>query len=116
MNTVSLIGNLGKVEISAVGDGKVVGKAMLAVPRMRAGERIGNDWIPVVLWERQALNASRYLETGATVALEGRLESHFRARVSGTEDGLRSRLLVEVVVNRITYLSPLLLSETAGQK
>jgi hypothetical protein len=43
MNCVCLIGSLGKVEVSVVGDGKVVGKALLAVPRMRAGDRIGKQ-------------------------------------------------------------------------
>ena len=60
---VFLIGNLGRaVELRDVGGGRVVGKTIIAVSRVApGGEKKGTDWIPVVLWDRQATNAARYL-------------------------------------------------------
>ena len=111
MNKVFLIGNLGRaVELRDVGGGRVVGKTIIAVSRVApGGEKKGTDWIPVVLWDRQATNAARYLHKGARVATDGRLHGDFvpRRRAEGEDEGRQpSRLVVEVVVTRITYLSP----------
>ena len=108
MNKATLIGNLGRpVELRELGGGKVVGRTLLAVSRIgRGGERKGTDWIPVVLWDRQATNAARYLGKGSRVAIEGRIHGDFvpRRKTEG-EESTGSRLMVEVIVDRITYLS-----------
>jgi single-strand DNA-binding protein len=108
MNRVQLIGNLGRaVELRELGGGKVVGKTILAVSRMRKGERSGTDWIPLTLWDRQAQSAARYLGRGSRVAVEGRLHGDFVPVKGGGEgEGKRSQLRLEVVVDRITYLTP----------
>jgi single-stranded DNA-binding protein len=64
--------------------------------------------VPTTLWDRQAQAAARYLDKGSRVAVEGRLHVDFVA-VRGAAEGevRRSRLAVEVVVDRITYLSPI---------
>jgi single-strand DNA-binding protein len=107
MNRVHLIGNLARpVELREVGGGKVVGKSILAVSRMRKGERVGTDWIPLTLWDRQAQSAARYLGKGSRVAVEGRLHGDY-VPVKGAEaEARRTRLVLEVVVDRITYLTP----------
>src|SRR5215470_745356 len=108
MNNVQLIGNLARaVELRELGGGKVVGKSILAVSRMSKGVRTGTDWIPVTLWDRQAQAAARYLDKGSRVAVEGRLHGDY-VPVKGQAEGepKRSRLVLEVIVDRITYLSP----------
>jgi single-strand DNA-binding protein len=108
MNKVVLMGNLARaVELRELGGGKTIGKTVLAVSRFgRGGERKGTDWVPIVLWDRQATNAARYLGKGSRVAIEGRIHGDFVPR-KGAGEGERPavRLVVEVVVDRITYLS-----------
>jgi single-strand DNA-binding protein len=107
MNRVQLIGNLGRaVELRELGGGKVVGKTILAVSRMRKGERAGTDWIPITLWDRQAQSAAKYLGRGSRVAIEGRLHGDFVPVKGGEGEAKRSQLRLEVVVDRITYLTP----------
>jgi single-strand DNA-binding protein len=107
MNNVQLIGNLGRaVELRELGGNKVVGKTLLAVSRMHKGTRTGTDWIPITLWDKQAQAAARYLEKGSRVAIQGRLHGDY-VPVKGQAEGepKRSRLVLEVIVDRITYLS-----------
>jgi single-strand DNA-binding protein len=118
MNQVQLIGNLGRaVELRELGGGKVVGKTILAVSRMRKGERVATDWIPVTLWDRQAQSAARYLGKGSRVAIQGRLHGDF-VPVRGSEGGesRRTQLRLEVVADRITYLSPRRPGESAAEE
>jgi single-strand DNA-binding protein len=107
MNNVQLIGNLARaVELRELGGNKVVGKSLLAVSRMHKGTRTGTDWIPITLWDKQAQAAARYLEKGSRVAIQGRLHGDY-VPVKGQAEGeaKKSRLVLEVVVDRITYLS-----------
>jgi single-strand DNA-binding protein len=109
MNNVQLIGNLARaVELRELGGNKVVGKSLLAVSRMHKGTRTGTDWIPITLWDKQAQAAARYLEKGSRVAIQGRLHGDY-VPVKGQAEGeaKKSRLVLEVVVDRITYLSAL---------
>ena len=107
MNNVHLIGNLARaVELRELGGSKVVGKSILAVSRMNKGTRTGTDWIPVTLWDRQAQAAAKYLGKGSRIAIQGRLHGDY-VPVKGQADGepKRTRLVLEVIVDRITYLS-----------
>jgi single-strand DNA-binding protein len=109
MNNVQLIGNLARaVELRELGGNKVVGKSILAVSRMNKGTRTGTDWIPVTLWDRQAQAAARYLDKGSRIAIQGRLHGDY-VPVKGQAEGeaKKSRLVLEVIVDRITYLSPM---------
>src|SRR5215470_17143360 len=100
MNMVQLIGNLARaVELRELGGGKVVGKSILAVSRMNKGTRTGTDWIPVTLWDRQAQSAAKYLEKGSRVAIQGRLHGDY-VPVKGEGEAKRSRLVLEVIVDR----------------
>ena len=107
MNNVQLIGNLARaVELRELGGNKVVGKSILAVSRTHKGTRTGTDWIPITLWDRQAQAAAKYLDKGSRVAIQGRLHGDY-VPVKGQAEGeaKRSRLALEVIVDRITYLS-----------
>jgi single-strand DNA-binding protein len=122
MNNVQLIGNLARaVELRELGGGKVVGKSILAVSRTNKGTRTGTDWIPVTLWDKQAQAAAKYLEKGSRIAIQGRLHGDY-VPVKGQAEGepKRSRLVLEVIVDRITYLSPMRrpgeATEGAGEK
>src|SRR6266540_6853516 len=118
MNRIMLMGNLARaVELRELNGGRVVGKTILAVSRMRKTERIGTDWIPITLWDRQAQSAARYLNKGSRVAVEGRLHGDY-VPVKGAEgEAKRSRLALEVIVDRITYLSPVKrAAETAAEQ
>src|SRR5258708_5278507 len=66
MNTVHIIGNLGRaVELRELGGGKVVGKTLVAVSGMREGERGGADGVPIALGGRQAGAAGQEPAKGA---------------------------------------------------
>jgi single-strand DNA-binding protein len=97
VNVVTLIGNLATdVELKEVAGGKQVATFVLAVDRS-SGE--GADFLRVSTWERQAETCAQYLSKGRRVALDGRLRSR-----SWEEEGKR-RTAVEVVANRVQFLS-----------
>jgi single-strand DNA-binding protein len=96
VNVVTLIGDLATdVELRDVGEKKVAG-FLLAVQRPGKDEA---DFVWVSAWERQAEVCAQYLAKGGRVAVDGRLRSR-----SWEEDG-RRRTKVEVVANRVQFLS-----------
>ena len=98
MNVVTLIGNLATdVELREVGEGKKVASFLLAVDRPSRDEA---DFVGVVVWDRQAEVCAEFLAKGRRVAVAGRLRSH-----SWEEEGQR-RTRLEVVANRVEFLSP----------
>jgi single-strand DNA-binding protein len=108
VNNVSLIGNLARaVELRELGGNKVVGKTILAVSRTNKGVRVGTDWIPITLWDRQAQAAAKYLDKGSRVAVQGRLHGDYVQPKGADAEAKRTRLALEVIVDRITYLSPM---------
>jgi single-stranded DNA-binding protein len=113
MNRVQLIGMLVcPVELRTLRIGRTFGKTIIAVPR---GIELGTDWVTLTLWDRQAVNAARYLNEGARVAIEGRI--HGTYRVTKADDGSkRTRRSVEVIVERIAYLSPRPPAGVAGDR
>jgi single-strand DNA-binding protein len=97
MNVVTLIGNLATdVDLKEVTGGKKRASFVLAVDRGGTGEA---DFVRVTAWERQAETCAQYLSKGRRVALDGRLRSS-----SWEEDGKR-RSAIEVVANRVQFLS-----------
>ena len=98
MNVVTLIGNLAtEVELKELSGGKKVAGFLLAVNR--PGKEAEADFVWVNAWERQAETCAEYLAKGRRIALDGRLRSR-----SWEEDGKR-RNAVEVVANRVQFLS-----------
>ncbi|MEX2210733.1 MAG: single-stranded DNA-binding protein [Gaiellaceae bacterium] len=100
MNNVSLIGNLATdVELREVGEDKKLATFLLAVDR--PGQDKGADFVRIATWDRQAEVCGQYLTKGKRVAVDGRL----RSRSWEEPDGKR-RTAIEVVANRVQFLSP----------
>jgi single-strand DNA-binding protein len=98
VNNVTLIGNLAtEVELKEVGDQQRVAGFLLAVQRPGRDEA---DFVWVNAWDRQAEVCAQYLAKGRRIAVDGRLRSR-----DWEEDGKRRRV-VEVVANRVQFLSP----------
>lgn len=103
MNVVSLVGNLATdVELKELGEERRVASFVLALDRPG---RDGADFVRIAAWNRQAELCSRYLGRGELVGVEGRLRSRT------WEEGGEKRSALEVVANRVEFLSG---SERAG--
>ena len=98
MNVVSLLGNLASdVDLREISGEKKVASFLLAVDR--PGKDAGADFIRITTWDRQAELCAEYLAKGRQVALDGRIRTR-----SWEEEGKR-RSAVEVVANRVQFLS-----------
>ena len=99
MNSVNLIGNLcSDVELKELGEEKKVANFRVAVDR--AGKEAGADFFRVTVWDRQADLCAQYLCKGRKVGIEGRLRSR------SWEDAGQKRSIVEIIANRVEFLSP----------
>ena len=105
LNQVVLIGNLTRdPELRYTADGTPVTSFSIAVNRPfvnRQGEREA-DFVPVVVWKKQAETCSEYLMKGSQVAVEGRLQ----VRNYEDKDGIR-KWVTEVVARRVDFLQRL---------
>ncbi len=99
MNVVTLIGNLATdVELKDIGEDRQVASFLLAVDRPGKDEA---DFIRISTWNKQAETCARYLTKGKRVALDGRLRSS-----SWEDSDGNKRSAIEVVANRVQFLSP----------
>jgi single-strand DNA-binding protein len=107
VNSVVLTGNLAtEVEVKDLGEDRQVAKFLLAVDRPGSEEA---DFFWIAAWNKQAELCGRYLTKGRRVGVDGRLRS------SSWEDGDgNKRTSVEVVANRVEFLSPPPGSESAA--
>lgn len=109
LNRVILIGRLTKdPELRYTPNGVAVASFTLAVNRSRPnpqGEREA-DFIPVVVWQKQAENCANYIGKGSLVAVEGRLQ----VRTYDAKDGQR-RWVTEVMAENVRFLEK---KESAG--
>jgi single-strand DNA-binding protein len=107
VNNVVLTGNLATdVEVKDLGDDKQVANFLLAVDRPGSEEA---DFFRIAAWNKQADVCGRYLAKGRRVGVDGRLRS------TSWEDGDgNKRTSVEVVANRVEFLSPPPGSEAGG--
>jgi single-strand DNA-binding protein len=97
MNVVTLIGNLATdVELRELGEDRRVASFVLAIDRPGREEA---DFVRIAAWNKQAELCARFLSKGRRVALDGRLRSH------SWEDEGKRRSAVEVVANRVQFLS-----------
>jgi single-strand DNA-binding protein len=99
VNVVTLIGNLAsEVELKDIGEDRQVANFLLAVDRPGKDEA---DFVRISTWNKQAETCARYLAKGKQVAVDGRLRS------SSWEDSDGNRRnAIEVVANRVQFLSP----------
>jgi single-strand DNA-binding protein len=99
VNVVTLIGNLAtEVELKDVGEDRHVANFLLAVDRPGKDEA---DFVRVSAWNQQAESCARYLTKGKRVAVDGRLRSS-----SWEDSDGNKRSAIEVVANRVQFLSP----------
>jgi single-strand DNA-binding protein len=91
----------GNVELRYTPGGHALARVLLAVDRYGKDGKKGTDWIRLVLWGGTAENASRFVGKGSKVTVMGRISSEFWERE--TEDGKKSQLTTEVVVESIEF-------------
>ncbi len=102
INNVVLVGRLGtEPELTYTQSGTALCKFRLAVsrPPRRDSNEEETDWLNIVCWERTAENVNQYLDKGALVGIEGRIQSRSWER----EDGSRA-YAVEINAFRVHFL------------
>ena len=101
MNRVELVGRLTRdPELRHTPNGAATCNITIAIDRLpdQNGNRTA-DFIPVVVWNRQAENVSKYLAIGRLVAVEGRIQT----RNYEDKDGKRV-YVTEVVASNVQFL------------
>lgn len=99
LNRVVLIGRLTKdPELRYTPSGKAVATFTLAVPRDRSVDK-EVDFIPCVVWQKQAENCANYIGKGSLVAVDGRLQ----VRTYDAKDG-QKRWITEVIAENVRFL------------
>lgn len=102
MNRVVLIGRLTKdPDLQFLpGNGTAVTKFTLAVDRRfkKEGQQEA-DFVPIVVWNKQAESAANYLNKGKLVGISGRIQT----RNYEAKDGTR-RYVTEVVADEVQFL------------
>lgn len=79
--------------------GKAVTNFSIAVPRPFAKDK--SDWINIVVYDKQAENAAKYLQKGSKVGIVG----YLTIRQWETKDGDK-RYATEVIANNVEFLTP----------
>ncbi len=103
LNRVSLIGNLGKdPEVRYTQSGTSVGNLRLGVTeRRKEGEEYKDhtEWVSVVCFGKTAENASKFLQKGRQVFVEGRLQTRSWEDKTG-----QTRYTTEVIATQLLFL------------
>jgi len=104
-NSVRLTGYLGGApEVKTTDSEKKFAKLSLATNNYRKnanGESVNETtWHQIVLWEKQAELAEKFLHKGSKVQIEGRLSNRYYT----DKDGIK-RYVTEVIVNEIDFLN-----------
>jgi len=102
-NSVRLSGFLSAApEIKLTENQKKFAKLNLATNSYRKnsqGERVSETtWHEIILWEKQAELAEKYLDKGSKISIEGRLSNRYYT----DKDGVR-HYATEVIVNEIDF-------------
>jgi single-strand DNA-binding protein len=99
MNKCILIGRLTKdPDLRYTQSGTAVATFTLAVDRAFSKEK-ETDFIPIVVWQKQAENCAEYIGKGSLVAVEGRIQ----VRTYEAKDGGK-RWATEVVAGAVHFL------------
>jgi len=102
MNRVILVGRLTKSpDVKNTTSGKSVATFTLAVDRRfknKDGQKEA-DFVPIVVWGKQAEFAGQYLSKGSQIGVSGRLQ----VRSYDAQDGQR-RYVTEVIADEIQFL------------
>ena len=114
MNKVFLIGRLTRdPELRYTGNNTAVASFTIAVNRTytnQAGEREA-DFIPVVVWRRQAESVKNYLSQGSQVAVEGRIQ----VRNYDDQNGQR-RYVTEVIADSVEFIGSKRDNQSSGTR
>jgi single-strand DNA-binding protein len=112
VNKVILVGRLTRdPEVKNTTTGKAVATFTLAVDRRfknKDGQKEA-DFVPIVVWGRQAEIVGQYLSKGSQIGVSGRLQ----VRSYDAQDGQR-RYVTEVVADEVTFLSTSNRKESSG--
>ncbi|SFD19375.1 single-stranded DNA-binding protein [Clostridium uliginosum] len=112
MNKVVLIGRLTKdPELRFTpGNGTAVTTLTLAVDKYNAksGQKEA-DFVPVVVWGKQAESTANYMSKGSQMAISGRIQTRSYEAKDGTK-----RYVTEVVATEVQFLSKGNASNNAG--
>lgn len=103
-NIITVTGNLTRdPELRTAPSGVAIARMRIAVNGRR---KDGQDWVDkpnffdVTVFGKSAENASKYLEKGRRVLIEGRLDwSEWEAKDGGKRQG------VQIIANKVTYLA-----------
>ena len=103
-NRVQLIGNLGTApEVKTLNGGLKMAKLVIATNetyKNQKGEKVTETtWHNVTAWGNQADFAEKFLEKGAEVAIDGKLQNNNYT----DKDGVK-RYVTNIVVNEFTML------------
>ncbi len=113
LNRVSLIGNLGKdPEIRYTPSGTAVGNLRIGVTeRRKEGEEYKDqtEWVSVVVFGKTAENASKFLQKGRQVFIEGRLQTRSWEDKTG-----QTRYTTEVIASQLLFLGSAKDSPSSG--
>ena len=103
-NSVRLIGFLGNApEVKEISKTKKLAKLSLATNdsyKNEKGEKVEEtQWHNLVLWDKQADIASKYLDKGSEIAVEGKLVTKNYTDKEGVK-----RFFTEIIVNEFVML------------
>ncbi|ACD14169.1 single-stranded DNA-binding protein [Clostridium botulinum] len=103
MNKVVLIGRLTKdPEVKFTQEnGKAVTKITLAVDKYnsKSGQKEA-DFVPIVVWDKQAESIGNYMKKGSQIAISGRIQTRNYEEKDGTK-----RYVTEVIASEVQFLS-----------
>lgn len=110
MNKVALIGRITKdLELKHIGEKNTANvKFNLAVDNYENGQK-GADFIPVVVWGKQAENLCKYCGKGSQIAVNGALKIR-----SYDKDGVK-KYITEVLADNFNGIEFLSKSNSAGE-
>ena len=102
MNRVALIGRISRdIDLRYTSSGTAVCQINVAVNRpVQKDKEPEADFINVVVWDKQAENAAKYLAKGSLIAVEGRIQT----RNYDNDEG-KKVYVTEVVASHIEFLS-----------
>jgi single-strand DNA-binding protein len=102
INRVVLVGRLTKdPELRYTNSNIAVGTFTVAVDRgftNAAGEK-ETDFLPIVVWRKQAENVGKYLKKGSLVGIDGRIQTRNYEAADGTR-----RYITEIVADMVKFL------------
>lgn len=102
LNQIVLVGRLTRdVTTNETDSGKKIATLSLAIPRSfkNMDGLYDTDFIDCILWDINATNTSEYCHKGDVVGIKGRVQSR------QVEDGDKKRNVIEVVAEKVTFLT-----------